>query len=197
MSRGMKRLLLIWAVFAALAAIIYVNERERSSTVEVSSRHDPKWLLPIPYAELGALEIMHRNGLHRFERGSDGQWFYHGVHGADTGDHDHRADPALAASIGEAMAMFSRAQREQSMPLQDGGEEYGVVRPELLILAYRPQGAEPVLRLAVGSVTPDGYARYVLQVGANEAVTIPNYHVTNLLTLIDAAGKVIAPVAGQ
>lgn len=197
MSRGMKRLLLIWGMFAALVAIIYANERERNGTVEVSSRHDPKWLLPIPYAELGALEIMHRDGLHRFERNGDGQWFYHGVHGADTGDHDHRADTAMAASIGEALAMFSRAQREQSVPLQDGGEEYGVVRPELLILAYRPRGSEPVLRLAVGTVTPDGYARYVLPVGASEAVTIPNYHVTNLLTLIDAAGKSIAAVTGR
>ncbi len=197
MTRGMKRLLLIWAVFALLAAVIFANQRERGTTAEANNRHDPKWLLPIAYAELGSLEVMHKNGLHRFERDSEGQWFYHGLHGADSADHQHRADPALSATIGEAMAMFSRTQREQSVPLQDSGDEYGVVKPDMLILAYRPKATEPVLRLAVGSVSPDGYARYVLPLGAREAVTIPNYQVTNLLAMIDAAGKAAGTAGGK
>ncbi len=197
MTRGMKRVLLIWAVFAALAAVIFLNVREEAAGPQTTARHDPKWLLPIAYGELGAVEIMHKNGMHRFERDAGGKWFYHGAHGADTGEHQHRADPALATTIGKAMAMFSRTQKEQSVPLLDAGEEYGVVKPEMLILAYRQSVTEPVLRLAVGSVTPDGYARYVLPLGAREAVTVPNYQVTNLLAMIDAAGKAGRAAGGQ
>lgn len=190
MTRGMKRLLLIWAVFGALAAIIYAHQR--GGGTEAGAVSGPKWLLPVTYAELGSIEIMHMNGLHRFERDSEGHWFYHGLHGAENADHQHRVDPELSNTIGEAVAMFTRAQREQSVPLQDSGDDYGLVKPELVILAYRPQATEPVLRLAVGSVAPDGYARYVLPLGAREAVTIPNYQVTNLLAMIDAAGKATA-----
>lgn len=197
MTRGMKRLLLIWAVFAALAAVIYANHRERDVGTEAGARSGPKWLLPVTYAELGSLEIMHKDGVHRFERDSDGHWFYHGLHGAEHADHEHRIDAELSNTISEAVAMFTRAQREQSVPLQESGDDYGVVKPELMILAYRPKSSEPVLRLAVGSVAPDGYARYVLPVGAREAVTIPNYQITNLLALIDAAGKAAPASAGN
>lgn len=192
MTHGMKRLLLIWAVFGALAAVIYANQRERGANTEATARSGPKWLLPVTYAELGSVEIMQQSGVHRFERDGDGHWFYHGLHGAENADHQHRVDPELSNTISEAIAMFTRAQREQSVPLQDAGDDYGVVKPEMLILAYRPKASEPVLRLAVGSVAPDGYARYVLPVGAREAVTIPNYQITNLLAMVDAAGKAAA-----
>jgi hypothetical protein len=190
MTRGMKRLLLIWGVFVALAAIIYAHQR--GGGTESGATSGPKWLLPVTYAELGSIEIMHSTGLHRFERDSEGHWFYHGLHGGENADHEHRVDPELSNTISDAVAMFTRAQREQNVPLQDSGDDYGLVKPELVILAYRPQATEPVLRLAVGSVAPDGYARYVLPLGASEAVTIPNYQVTNLLSMIEAAGKSMA-----
>jgi hypothetical protein len=38
-------------------------------------------------------------------------------------------------------------------------------------------------------VSPNGYSRYVLAVGANEAVTIPEYQITNLMAMIDAVSK--------
>lgn len=197
MTRAMKRLLLIWGAFAVLAAVIYAHHREHSAGTEAAARSGPKWLLPVTYAELGSLEILRQDGVHRFERDSDGHWFYHGVHGKENADHQHRIDPELSNTIGEAVAMFTRAQREQSVPLQDSGDDYGVVKPEMLILAYRPKASEPVLRLAVGSVAPDGYARYVLPVGAPEAVTIPNYQITNLLAMVDAAGKATAAPAAN
>jgi hypothetical protein len=85
--------------------------------------------------------------------------------------------------------MFSRTQKEQPIPLKPGQDEYGVSRPDILVMAYPLKGNDPVLRLAVGTVSPDGYSRYVLPVGANEAVTIAEYQITNLVAMVDAVGQ--------
>ena len=42
-------------------------------------------------------------------------------------------------------------------------------------------------------VSPDGYSRYVLPVGAKEAVTIAEYQITGLMATIDAVSKNPAP----
>jgi hypothetical protein len=56
-------------------------------------------------------------------------------------------------------------------------------------MIYRPKKSEPAERYSVGTVSPNGYSRYVLPVGANEAVTIPEYQITNLMAMIDAVSK--------
>jgi hypothetical protein len=56
-------------------------------------------------------------------------------------------------------------------------------------MVYALKATDPITRLAVGTVSPDGYSRYVLPVGANEAVTIAEYQITNLVAMIDAVAK--------
>jgi len=58
-----------------------------------------------------------------------------------------------------------------------------------LVMVYALKGNDPVTRLAVGTVSPDGYSRYVLPVGANEAITIAEYQITNLIAMVDAVGQ--------
>lgn len=187
-------LLLIWVAVTVLGAIIIWKERELSSSVEVSSGRPDKFLIPVPLDQIGAVEVLRKGQLHRFERDDAGTWFYHGQQdGPDAKTHAHKADPLAANTIAQAITMFSRTQREQPIPLQAGSDEFGVSRPDILIMVYSPGKSDPVTRLAVGIVSPDGYSRYVLPVGAAEAVTIAEYQITGLMATIDAVSKNPAP----
>ena len=190
MSQRRNKLAIIWIAVIALAAVIFVKERELSLAVEEPDGHEPKWLVTVPFDEIGAIEILRKGQLHRFERDDKKVWFYHGQQDdPNAKDHAHRADPLAATTIAEAVAIFSRTRKEQNIPLQPGKDEYGVSRPDILIMIYRPKNSEPAARYSVGTVSPNGYSRYVLPVGANEAVTIPEYQITNLMAMIDAVSK--------
>ncbi len=190
MSQRRSKLVIIWITVLALAALIFVKERQLAKSQEEPEGNRPKWLIPIALEEIGAIEVMRKGQLHRFERDDKGIWFYHGQQDvANAAEHAHRADPLAANTISQAVAMFSRTRKEQPIPLQPGKDEYGVSRPDILIMVYNPKKSEPVARFSVGIVSPNGYSRYVLPVGATEAVTIPEYQITNLMAMIDAVSK--------
>jgi hypothetical protein len=190
MSQRRSKLVIIWITVLALAALIFVKERQLAKSEEEPEGNRPKWLIPIALEEIGAIEVLRKGQLHRFERDDKGIWFYHGQQDvANAAEHAHRADPLAANTISQAVAMFSRTRKEQPIPLQPGKDEYGVSRPDILIMVYNPKKSEPVARFSVGIVSPNGYSRYVLPVGATEAVTIPEYQITNLMAMIDAVSK--------
>ncbi len=191
MSSRKRKLAIIAGLIAALGVVIFIKEREYISTIEAAAGpKDEKWLFPIPLEEVGALEVMRKGQLHRFEKDDAGTWFYHGQQdGPNASEHAHRADPLAANTIVKAIAMFSRTRKEQPIPLEPGKDEYGVSRPDILVMIYRGKKTDPVGRFAIGTVSPDGYSRYILSVGASEAVTIPEYQITNLMAMIDAVSK--------
>jgi len=196
MSQRRSKLIIIWITVLALAALIFVKERQLAKSEEEPEGNRPKWLIPIALEEIGAIEVMRKGQLHRFERDDKGIWFYHGQQDvANAAEHAHRADPLAANTIAQAVAMFSRTRKEQPIPLQPGKDEYGVSRPDILIMVYNPKKSEPVARYSVGMVSPNGYSRYVLPVGATEAVTIPEYQITNLMAMIDAVSKNPLPIS--
>jgi hypothetical protein len=186
MKSGSKRLIAIWGVLLVLAVVIFIGERQRSEQLGISSQRVVPWLLPAPMEKLGAVEIMVKGSMHRFERDSEGRWFYHGAHDASKAEHGHSTDPQMAALIDKAMIAFGRVQREQKIAIKAGEDEYGVTRPDVFILVYLPKTDEPLARYAVGTIAIDSVSRYVLPVGAAEIVTIPDFHIKNLLALIDA-----------
>jgi hypothetical protein len=186
MKSGGKRLIVIWGVLLVLAALIFIGERQRSEQLGAASQRVVPWLLPVPMEKLGAVEVMVKGSMHRFERDAEGRWFYHGVHDANKAEHGHSTDPQMAAVIEKAMIAFGRVQREQKIALKAGDDEYGVTRPDVFILVYLPKADEPLARYAVGTTATDGVSRYILPVGASDIVTIPDFHIKNLLTLIDA-----------
>lgn len=195
MSGRKQKLAIIGVVLAALAVVIFIKEREYIASIESpAGALDEKWLFPIPLQEVGAIEVMRKGQLHRFEKDDAGTWFYHGQQdGPNAAEHAHRADPLAATTILQSVAMFSRTRKEQNIPLEPGKDEFGVTRPDILIMIYRAKKSDPVARFSVGTVSPDGYSRYVLPVGASEAVTIPEYQVTNLMAMIDAVSKNAPP----
>lgn len=186
MKSGSKRLLLIWGVLLALAVLIFIGERQRSEQMGLSSQRVVPWLLPAPMQDLGAVEIMVKGSMHRFERDAEGRWFYHGVHDANKAEHGHNTDPQMAAVIDKAMVVFGRVQREQKIALKAGEDEYGVTRPDVFILVYLPKADSPLASYAVGTIATDRVSRYILPVGAADVVTVPDFHIKNLLALIDA-----------
>ncbi len=189
-----RKLWLIWGVLIVLAVVIWRGEVRRSNEISAMSVRETKRLLPAPIEEIGVVEVMVKGTMHRFERASNGKWFYHGIHDASQPGHEHSIDATQSEAIANAFTGFGRMQREQQVPLKGGDDEYGVSRPDIFIIVYRSANAEPLARYAAGNVTPDGYSRYLLPVGAAEIVTVPEFHITNLLNLIDAM-KAKAPAA--
>jgi hypothetical protein len=184
-----RRLVAVWLLFVALAiAIVLIERQQRAVTSAEEGSRDARRLLPAELADLGAIEVMYKGTLHRFERDSAGAWFYHGIHTGSEQQHAHNADPAVAAQIEKAFTGFGRTRMERQFPLNIQADEFQVTRPDIFIMVYRPKEMQPLARYAVGIVAPDGVSRYVLPVGSTYVVTIANYQIDNLLNLIRAVG---------
>ncbi len=184
MKRGAQ--LAIWAVVVALAGAIYIGEKRRSAEINAPVAREDKRLLPAAIEEIGIVEVMIKGTMHRFERDDQGLWYYHGMHDAAQAGHEHKTDPKAAEVIDKAMIAFGRMQKERSLPLKTEQDEFGVTRPDIFLMVYRPKSAEPLARYAVGSVATDTFSRYVLPVGSADVVTVPDFHIKNLLGLIEA-----------
>jgi Domain of unknown function (DUF4340) len=179
----------VWLVLAALVGVIVVIELTEGRRSDRASEPDPRLLLPVPVNQLAAIELVDAGRLHRFERDATGAWFYHGVHtGAESGSHEHAADPAQSQRIGAVFAALGRARVEREFPRASDARDYGVTTPQVLILLYRPKEPQPLAQYAVGDVAPDTVSRYVELVGSARVVTIPTYQIDNLLVLLAAVG---------
>jgi hypothetical protein len=189
-GRGRRKLAAVWLVLAALVvAIILIERSDRTTEANApASTRDERMLIPIAIGDVGAIEVAHNGTLHRFERDTSGAWFYHGVHTGNEQQHAHTSDPATAARIETALAGFGRARMERQFPLNVQNDEFGVTRPQIFIMVYRPKETQPLSRFAVGVVAPDKFSRYVLPVGSTHVATIPEFHIDNLLSLIQAVG---------
>lgn len=197
MNGGSRRkLAIVWLALAALVAtIVLINRHDRAEIANAPAEtRDQRMLLPVAIGEIGAIEIAHNGTVHRFERDANGAWFYHGVHSGAEQQHAHNSDPSTAARIEKSLTGFGRTSMERQFPLNVQNDEFGVTRPEIFIMVYRPKEVQPLSRYAVGTVAPDKLSRYVLPVGSTHVVTIPEFHIENLLTLIRDMGA-SAPAA--
>ena len=188
MSRASRsRLLIVWALFLVLAGVIAAieySERDVESASATSAvARDPRLLVPLPLAQVGAVEVSRGGISHRFERDSAGRWFYHGAHDGVHESHTHATNPATAERIDSALQGFDRARIERELPAE-ALDRYGLARPQMLILVYRPAEEAPLLQVAVGDVAPDGLSRYVMAAGGRAVYTIAKYQIDNLLELV-------------
>jgi hypothetical protein len=191
---GRRKLVTVWLVLTALVVSIILIERHDRRVTEIpKTSREERLLIPVAIEELGAVEIAHSGTLHRFERDATGAWFYHGVHSATQAEHAHTSDPATAARIEKAFAGLGRARMERQFPLNLQADEFGVTRPEMFIMVYLPKQLQPLSRYAVGTLAPDKVSRYVLPVGSSWVVTIADFQIDNLLSLIQAVSGSEAP----
>ena len=191
--RRRRGLLAVWVVLGILVAVIAaleIGDRRRAAPAADS---DARRLLPVPVAELSAVEIADRGRLHRFERDAGGAWFYHGVHAAAESAHTHTPDAALSTRIETALAAFGRTRVERRLAVDRDTGAYGLTAPDVVVLVYRRGQSQPLVQYAFGGVAPDTVSRYAQQVGKPEVVTIANYQIENLQSLIRAATEGSSP----
>ncbi len=172
---------------ALIAAIAYIeSSRRKGAEVEAVSDARARLLLPVPIADLGAIEVAVSGTLHRFERDFAGIWFYHGVHATAQPGHGHTVDAAVAQRIEHTFAALDRARMERELKLDLHAGEYGVTTPRIILLVYAKGATQPLAQYAIGDVAPDGLSRYVLRVGSASVVTIATYQIDNLMNLIQS-----------
>jgi hypothetical protein len=187
-ARRRRGLLAVWIVLGVLVAVIAALEiGDRRHAAPAAA--DARLLLPIPVGELGAVEVADRGRLHRFERDPSGGWFYHGVHAATEGAHTHAPDAALSARIEAALAAFGRTRIERRLGGSTDVAAYGLAAPDVVVLVYRRGQSQPFAQYAFGALAPDTVSRYTQQVGQPGVVTIANYQVENLQSLIRTASE--------
>lgn len=179
-----RKLVVVWGLLLALVVVIVALNWTEPGDDEAAT-HPNRMLLPVPISQVEAIEIGHAGTMHRFERDASGAWFYHGVHMGTERDHSHQPDPQAAARIEQAFTGFERTQREREVPAGEGNP-YGVVTPEMIVLVYRAANAPPLAQYAIGDLAPDSVSRYVLPLGSPSVVTIPEYQIRNLLSLIQS-----------
>jgi hypothetical protein len=191
---GRRKLLAVWLLLAVLLiTIVLVERHDRRVSETPKTGRDERLLIPVDIKELGAIEIAHGGTLHRFERDATGAWFYHGIHTPAQPEHAHTSDPVTSARIEKAFAGLGRARMERQFPLNLQADEFGVTRPEMFIMVYLPKQLQPLSRYAIGTVAPDKISRYVLPVGSSWVVTIADFQIDNLLSLIKAVSSGAAP----
>jgi hypothetical protein len=140
----------------------------------------PRWLVPLPIGELAAVEIYAGNKSYRFERDPGGAWLLHRHARGEDPNALHQADPAQSERIAEALAAFSRTPIERSVAYGAGGDAYGLVDPEAIIILFTNDEARPPLDFAVGDVV-DGLGRYLQMPDHTEIVTVPDGQITSLM----------------
>ena len=194
-KRCTSRVQIVWILLLALlggtAVVEYweVGGNQHHSTITPA-----RSLLPISNDQIGAVELADGQQTHRFERNEQGAWIYHShdhsnglshQHGPNQPSHD--ADPAFAQRIQKALTVLGRARIERQFEFDANVSDYGVLNPKLLVNIYPLDKMTPIARYAVGNIAPDTFSRYVLLVGSFTIVTIPNYHIDNLLELIQTS----------
>lgn len=185
------RVVVIWLLLLALVgAILFVQYKDRTAAPEiVDPRVTDRMLLAMPIDDLGALEIFYAGKLHRFERDTTGAWFFHahGVAKTDDPAHAHQTNAAQRKAIETTLTAFSHTRREREFA-RGNEADYGLTTPEMLVLLYGKNTAQLLDKFTVGSLAPDGVSRYIDSNNYPKMISIANYQIENLLTLLKTVG---------
>jgi Domain of unknown function (DUF4340) len=177
-----------WEVIADMAKRILPPE---SNSGDDGAKRLAALLLPTSIDRIWAIEIVVQGKLHRLERDSAGNWLVHaGQHMHSDNSDAHIADPDKARVIAAALAALDQTQIEAVVARRPGDadlERYGLSRPEVITLMYARDGSSPLIRLAIGNVSGDGFSRYA-RLSGGDVVTIAAYTATNMVQLLKAVG---------
>lgn len=180
-------LLIVWTLFAALAAAVALGPSLRAPKPGQGARP----LSAVPFAAIGAVEAVNAGVWHRFERSADGLWFRHdhAAAGADAA-HAHAVDPETSAAIARALEAFVSAPVRAEPGAARDPERYGVSAPRFFVVLYRVGDDRPLGRYAIGRETRGG--RYIgVQRGMSAAtsiVTAPEEPIAALRALLTLPG---------
>jgi hypothetical protein len=177
-----------WEVTADMARRILPPE---AGSGDENAKRLTTLLLPASIDRIWAIEIVIQGKLYRLERDSAGNWLLHTGQHTHAGTSDvHTADADKARIIATALAALDQTQIETVVakhPAEAEVEQYGLNRPEVIALMYARDGSSPLVRLAIGNVSGDGFSRYARLAGG-DVVTIAAYTATNMAQLLKAVG---------
>jgi hypothetical protein len=177
-----------WEVAADMARRILPPE---AGSGDENAKRLTALLLPASIDRIWAIEIVIQGKLHRLERDAAGNWLVHTGQHAHAGTADvHTADPDKARIIATALAAIDQTQIESvvaKQPSEAELEQYGLGHPEVIALMYARDSSSPLVRLAIGKVSGDGFSRYARLAGG-DVVTIAAYTATNMVQLLKAVG---------
>jgi hypothetical protein len=177
-----------WEVTADMARRILPPE---AGSGDENAKRLTALLLPASIDRIWAIEIVIQGKLHRLERDGAGNWLVHTGQHAHAGNTDtHIADPDKARIIATALAALDQTQIETVVakhPSEAELERYGLSRPEVIALMYARDSSSPLVRLAIGKVSGNGFSRYARLAGG-DIVTIAAYTATNMVQLLKAVG---------
>jgi hypothetical protein len=187
----------VWAILAVLLIVVAVLElRDQPSQSDEETPAGPQFLMPAPLEEIAAIEIAVDGNLHRFSRDEQGAWFYHGIHAGPQSVHEHVPDPEMSEKISKFLGGLGRTRIERRFTLSDN-DAFGVTRPDMIILVYLPDQIEPRARYSVGDIAPDKLSRYVHIAGTSEVVSIANYQIRNIQSLLETVTSQPGPAAAR
>ncbi len=86
------------------------------------------------------------------------------------------------------LGTISRAKEERQYGKASEGNRYGFDHPVILRLEAM-DAKQATAEIKIGDLAPDGLSRYVLIAGKDQIISIPNYHVKDLLRLYSSAGS--------
>jgi hypothetical protein len=177
-----------WEVTADMARRILPPE---AGGGDANAKRLTTLLLPASIDRIWAIEIVIQGKLYRLERDGAGNWLLHTGQHSHAGNTDaHIADPGKARVIATALAALDQTQIETVVAKHPGDaelEQYGLNRPEVIALMYARDGSSPLVRLAIGNVSGDGFSRYARLAGG-DVVTIAAYTASNMVQLLKAVG---------
>jgi len=192
--------LLIVSTLAILAMVFVGRDtngiNEQRDGAQAHGDFAPDSLLHMPPEQIAAVELIANGSRHRFERGDrKGRWSYHGhSHASQEKDgqnmHRHSGTTTNYASskIAQAVEMFSRVKSDRVVAneAEVQRDRFGLTKPTMIAMVYSGLGLRPIVTLNIGNKTPDGLGRYVW-VGEKRTIEIiPDFHLRNLLQLIEA-----------
>lgn len=86
------------------------------------------------------------------------------------------------------LGTISRAKEERQYGAATEGSKYGFDRPVIVRLDFIDT-KQAAAEIKIGDLAPDGLSRYVLISGEDRIISIPNYHVKDLLRLYSSTGS--------
>ncbi len=210
MSCRRRRLILTWAVFAGLLAVILATEFDIGGGDGATApdmrgdghRHGAgeRRMFTFGEAEVEGVDVLYRGRAASLMRNSEGRWFQHdAVHHHSIGataprpGERHRATAEAEARIAKQVAITTAMKADRRILPKQGLADYGLEKPAMVVLFHGREVNKigyraPLAVLYVGDPDPTEYAYYARCEGDEEISLIPRFQISLLVTLTHGAG---------
>lgn len=162
----------------SLVAIVYQSTDNSDELLAGKSEHPAKPVTAALFAwsadQVSTIHVSHAEGkVLVLKRSALQEWTA-----------DQKVDAGLWKNfdVNVFLGTLSRAKEERQYGKPEDGSKYGFVNSVVVRLSGIDD-SHPVAEISIGDLAPDGLSRYVFVKGKEQIVSIPNYHVKEMLRL--------------